>query len=133
MKTIRSNPLTKLMRHLIAAAAGLAILSLAAPAPAWAGAEFKDKKLERLWKAKCSSCHGMDGKGETEQGKKSGANDMTKAEWQKALTDDQMKEAILNGFKREKNGKKQEMEGYKEEVKPGQVEALIAFIRGLAS
>lgn len=132
MKTIRSNSLTKLMKHLVAAAAGLAILSLAVPAPAW-GAEFKDKKLARLWKAKCSSCHGMDGKGDTEQGKKSGASDMTKAEWQKALTDDQMKEAILNGFKREKDGKKQEMEGYKDEVKPGQVDALIAFIRELAS
>lgn len=132
MKTNRSNSLTMLMRHLVAAAAGLAILSLATPAPAW-GADFKDKKLARLWKAKCSSCHGMDGKGDTEQGKKSGAGDMTKAEWQKARTDDQMKEGILNGVKREKDGKKQEMDGYKEELKPGQVDALIAFIRGLSS
>ena len=29
-----------------------------------------DKKIERLWKAKCASCHGADGTAQTEKGKK---------------------------------------------------------------
>ena len=115
---------------LLLAGAALA-LALCWPAPASAEGPT-DKKLARLWKAKCSSCHGMDGKGDTEQGKKVSVGDMTRADWQKARTDQQMKDAILNGFKRETNGKKQEMEPFKDEVKPEQLEPLIAFVRSLA-
>ena len=38
-----------------------------------------DKKAERNWKAKCASCHGADGKGQTDQGKKLKVEDMSSA------------------------------------------------------
>ena len=91
-----------------------------------------DKKIERLWKAKCASCHGADGKGATEQGKKNHAEDMTNKEWQKAKTDADMRDAILKGFKRTKDGVEQKMEPLKDGT-PEQADQLIALIRGLST
>jgi mono/diheme cytochrome c family protein len=89
-----------------------------------------DAKIEKLWKAKCSSCHGLDGKGATKQGEKMGVKDYTKAEWQKSRTDAQLKDAIVKGVNKEEGGKKQEMDGY-DKLKPEEIDGLIAFIRGL--
>src|SRR3954465_4773377 len=36
-----------------------------------------DPKAARAWKAKCASCHGADGAGQTDQGKKLKVDDMT--------------------------------------------------------
>jgi mono/diheme cytochrome c family protein len=90
-----------------------------------------DPATERLWKAKCGSCHGADGKGQTDQGKKLAISDMTTAAWQSGITDDKIKVAINDGVKREKGGVKQEMDGYKAKLKPEQVDALTAYIRTL--
>jgi cytochrome c6 len=90
-----------------------------------------DKKILRTWKAKCASCHGEDGKGATEQGKKMGVRDMTTAEFAKDATDAKMKEAITNGIKRTKDGKTQEMEPYKDKIKPEDVDALVAYVKSL--
>ena len=43
------------MKRIVILFSALALVSI----PAFAA----DKKIERLWKSKCSSCHGMDGKG----------------------------------------------------------------------
>jgi mono/diheme cytochrome c family protein len=103
-----------------------ALVSLAAPA----GAEI-DKKVERAWKSKCASCHGTDGKGQTDTGKKMGVKDYTSPAWQKSKTDAQLKEVILNGVAaREVDGKKQEMDGYKGKLDE-QIDGLVALIRGL--
>jgi len=91
-----------------------------------------DKKTERLWKANCASCHGADGKAQTEQGAKMGVADLTTADWQKKYTDDQIKKSILEGTKKEEGGKKKEMDPFKDKLKPEQVEALVAFVRSLA-
>ena len=88
-----------------------------------------DKKIVRTWKAKCSSCHGEDGKGATEQGKKMGVRDLTAAESWTDLTDAKMKDAITNGFKQTKDGKVQEMEAYKEKLKPADIDALVAYVK----
>ena len=90
-----------------------------------------DKKTERLWKSKCASCHGADGKGDTEQGKKMKVGSMATASWQKSHTDDQIQDAILKGVKTEKDGVKKEMDAYKDELSPEQVKALVDFIRAL--
>ena len=90
-----------------------------------------DKKVERTWKAKCASCHGIDGKGQTDTGKKMGVKDYSTADWQKSKTDAQLKEAILTGVAaREVDGKKQEMDGYKGKF-DDQIDGLVALIRGL--
>jgi len=91
-----------------------------------------DPKTVRTWKAKCASCHGEDGKGQTEQGKKMAIGDMSTKDWQKKFTDAQLKDATLNGLKRDKGGVKQEMEGFKEKLKPEQIDALVAYMRSLA-
>ncbi len=95
---------------------------------AWAA----DPKAERLWTSKCGSCHGPDGKGQTEQGKKQSVGDISTAEWQKKFTDDQIKAAIENGVKEERGGVKKEMKAYKAELRPDQIASLVTFIRGLA-
>jgi len=106
-------------------------VTLVALSPRIALAEA-DKKTERLFKSKCASCHGPDGKGDTDQGKEMGASDMSTAAWQKNFTDDQVKTAISDGFKREKNGKQQEMKAMKDSLKPDQIDALVKYVRSLA-
>jgi len=90
-----------------------------------------DPQTERLWKGKCAGCHGADGKGQTEQGKKMATEDMTTAAWQAKFPDAEIKTAIADGLKREKNGAKQEMEAYKKKLRPDQIDALVAHIRTL--
>ena len=107
------------------------IVGLAAALPLAAAHAEVDKKTERTWKSKCASCHGVDGKGQTDTGKKMGVKDYSTADWQKSKTDAQLKEAILNGVAaREVDGKKQEMDGYKGKF-DDQVDGLVALIRGL--
>ena len=108
---------------LFAAAIGLAALGARAEA---------DKKIERIWKSKCASCHGIAGKGDTEMGKKLAIADYTKPEWQKGKTDADIKKAILEGVKREKGGIKQEMDAYKEKgIDDAQADGLVKLIREL--
>ncbi len=83
-----------------------------------------DKKVERLFNAKCGSCHGKDGKAQTDKGKEMKMRDMGSEEFQKA-TDEEMKKTISEGFKKEKDGTKQEMDGFKDELKPGDLDALV--------
>ena len=89
-----------------------------------------DKKTLRTWKAKCASCHGEDGKGATEQGKKMGVRDMTSTDFAKE-TDAKMKDAIANGIKQTKDGRTQEMEPYKDKLKPEEIDNLVAYIKTL--
>jgi mono/diheme cytochrome c family protein len=56
---------------------------------------------------------------------------MATAAFQKSRTDDQLRDAILNGVKTEKDGVKKEMDPYKDELSPDQVKALVEFIRAL--
>ena len=86
-----------------------------------------DKKAERQGKTKCASCHGADGKGQTEQGQKAGLSDMTTAAWQSAHSDAQIKTAITDGVK----GKKGEMESFKEKLPPEQIDSLVAYLRSI--
>jgi len=90
-----------------------------------------DQKTVRLWKSKCAACHGADGKGDSDQGKKMKVGNMATAAYQKSWTDDQLKKAILEGVKQEKDGVKQEMDPYKGELTPEQVDALVKYIRAL--
>lgn len=107
------------MKRLIAVFAAFALVSL----PAFAA----DKKIERLWKSKCSSCHGADGKAETEKGKKMKTGDMTQAAFQK-LTDAEMLKAINDGVALEKDGVKKEMDNYKD-LTDEQKTGLVTFMR----
>ncbi len=94
-------------------------------------AQAADKKVERMWKSKCSSCHGMDGKGQTEKGKKMQLRDLSSAEYQGKATDADMKKMIEDGAKKEEGGVKKEMDGYKADLKPEDIDNLVKFVREL--
>src|SRR5262249_55809546 len=85
----------------------------------------------RTFNAKCASCHGEDGKGQTKQGEKMKIGDMTTAAWQKNVTDPDAKKAILEGLTRTKDGVQQEMKPLKDKVTLEQADALVAYVRGL--
>jgi len=92
-----------------------------------------DKKVERTWKSKCSSCHGADGKGHTDQGKKMKVADYTSSAWQKSKTDDDLKKAIADGVSREHDGVKQEMPAFKDSVTPEDTDKLVSYLRSLGA
>ena len=90
-----------------------------------------DPKIARTWKAKCSSCHGVDGKAGTDTGAKLKIPDMTTAAWQKGITDVQMKKSIAEGVK-PRNGNTEGMDGFAEKgLTPEQIDGLVAVVRGL--
>jgi len=99
-----------------------AAMAIALALPLVARAEV-DKKTERNWKGKCAACHGADGKGQTEQGKKLGVKDYTDPAWQKAHSDDEIKKVIAEGT----TG----MEGYKDKLDAEQINGLLQLVRAL--
>jgi mono/diheme cytochrome c family protein len=109
-------------RLLASIAAGSLLLS------ATAIAQADPKKVERLWKAKCSSCHGAAGKADTDKGQQMKIVDMTTPAFQ-AKKDDELKKTINDGVKTEKGGVKQEMDAFKGDLTPEQIDALVAYIR----
>ncbi len=76
-----------------------------------------------LYQAKCSACHGADGKGDSPMGKKMGMRDFASAEVQK-MSDDELTAIIADG--------KDKMPSYKKSLKPEQVKELVGYIRSLA-
>ena len=107
------------------------MIAFAAALPLVAAHAEVDKKTKRLWKAKCASCHGANGKGQTDQGKKMGIADYAAADWQKGRTDGQLKASISDGVNREKAGKKQEMDPFKDKLDAAQIDSLVGYIRSL--
>jgi mono/diheme cytochrome c family protein len=105
------------MRTLIA----LAALALSSPTLA-------DEDVTALWKEKnCVKCHGEDGRGKTDAGKKAHAPDFTRARWQERHPDDdELRKAVLNGVK-EKG--KVVMPSFKNKLTPEQIDLLIAHVR----
>ena len=102
----------------------LLVLGFVCAAPARAEV---DKKAERNWKGKCASCHGADGKGQTDQGKKMQVEDMSAAAWQKSKTDAQIHKAIAEGAKKGDAV----MEGFKDKLDEASIKALVAYVRTL--
>ena len=89
-------------------------------------------KTERVWQAKCASCHGDDGKGQTAKGKEMGVRDETTADWQKEVTDDRIQKAISDGAETTKDGKKQKMDGFKDKLSAEVIQGLVKYIRAFA-
>jgi cytochrome c6 len=74
------------------------------------------------YKAKCASCHGPDGTGQTAAGKALKVRDLTSADVQ-AQTDDQLYDIIAKG--------KGKMPGYEKTVGADKCKELVAYIRTL--
>jgi cytochrome c6 len=75
------------------------------------------------YKAKCASCHGADGSGQTTVGKSMKVRDLRSAEVQK-LTDSDLQKLIADG--------KGKMPGYKAKLSVADISSLVAYIRGMA-
>jgi len=74
------------------------------------------------YKAKCASCHGADGKGDTGPGKAMKVKDLASDEVQK-LSDADLTGAIEKG--------KKPMPGYEGKLSKEQIDALVKYIRGM--
>ncbi|HSP78829.1 MAG TPA: cytochrome c [Myxococcaceae bacterium] len=79
-----------------------------------------------LWKARCKNCHGEDGKARTKTGRKESIVDMSQPAWQKAQTDADIREFIVDGSPRNKK-----MKPFKDKLTAEQIDSLVAYIRTL--
>jgi mono/diheme cytochrome c family protein len=82
-----------------------------------------DDKSAATYKAKCASCHGADGKGDTPAGKSTKVRSFADPEVVKASDDD------LAGIIEKGKGK---MPGYGKSLKPDEIKDMVAYIRSLA-
>jgi cytochrome c6 len=75
------------------------------------------------YKAKCAMCHGADGKGDTQVGKKMGIRDLTSADVQK-MSDEELIAITTKG--------KNKMPAYENKLSAAQIKDIVAYIRQLA-
>lgn len=95
------------------------------------GAEKKTldpRRVMPLYRRHCALCHGMDGKGDTEGGKKAGVKDYSNPEVAKKLKEKKkMETKILKGLK-SKEGKML-MAPFDRKLKDYEAEALIKYMQ----
>ncbi len=53
--------------------------------------------VELTWNENCESCHGAEGRGDGPNGRLVKAPDLTRADWQDKVTDEQIADQIKNG------------------------------------
>ncbi len=106
------------MKKLLSGIAVLAVLCLAATS-----LRAQDVASgEKVYKAKCASCHGPDGKGETAAGKATKARDLCSADVKKE-TDAAWTEIVVKG--------KNKMPSYDKKISDAEVKDVIAYMRSL--
>lgn len=72
----------------------------------------------------CSVCHGDDGKGQTEEGRKKKARDLTNAKWQDTIDDARIVRSITKGHDK--------MPAFGKKLTEPEIKALAAEVRSLA-
>jgi mono/diheme cytochrome c family protein len=82
-----------------------------------------DDKSAATYKAKCATCHGADGKGDTPAGKSTKVRSFVDPDVVKA-SDDELAGIIEKG--------KGKMPGYGKSLKPDEIKDMVAYIRSLA-
>jgi mono/diheme cytochrome c family protein len=94
----------------------LAVSSLFVSGAAWADPA-------ELFKAKCSSCHGEDGKAHTKIGTKEKIDDFTTDKFQSGITDEKITGAITNGVPDTK------MKAFSGKLTPDEIASLAKYVR----
>ncbi len=89
----------------------------------WDAPLCADTPGESLYQAKCASCHGADGKGETPVGKMYKLRALGSADVQKQ-SDDELTSIISKG--------KNKMPGYGRSLKEDEIKDLVAYVRAFA-
>jgi mono/diheme cytochrome c family protein len=100
---------------------GIAILGILCLASTSVRAQDKANG-EKVYKAKCASCHGPDGKGETAAGKATKARDICSDEVKKE-TDAAWTDIVVKG--------KNKMPSYDKKITDSEVKDVIAYMRSL--
>ena len=75
------------------------------------------------WQTHCSVCHGDDGKGQTEEGRKKKARNLTNAAWQDTVDDARLVKSITKGH--------DEMPAFSKKLTEPEIKALAAEVRSL--
>ncbi len=89
-------------------------------APSLVAAEARSENFQ----TNCSVCHGDDGRGQTEEGKKKGARDLTNAKWQDKIEDARMIRSVTKGHDK--------MPSFEKKLSADEIKALVAEVRTLA-
>ena len=87
--------------------------------PATAGG----RSAAQLYAKNCASCHGRDGRSKTFKAKFNHARNLADAEWQDRVGDERIFNSIMNG--------KGKMPGYGKKFLEKEIDALVAYVRGL--
>ncbi len=88
------------------------------------GSAADPKDTEKQFNKVCATCHGKDGKAQTDMGKELGARDLTDPAVQAKVTDVEIEHQILNGSKDPKK-----MPPLKDKVTPDQAKELVKYVR----
>jgi cbb3-type cytochrome c oxidase subunit III len=115
---------------LAAFALSLALQQAPTASPGRIAPGIQDPK-ELYEKAKCVTCHGEDGRGDTDKGRKLKVPDFTSAKWSEETSDKEILQTIRNGTKDKKGNVR--MPAYRTKLTPGQIKALAAYVRSFAN
>jgi mono/diheme cytochrome c family protein len=74
-----------------------------------------------LYATYCVKCHGADGKGQTQQGKATGAQDFNSARWKSRTSVDDAAATIRDGY--------QDMPSYKKRLTAAQIQSLAQYVK----
>jgi mono/diheme cytochrome c family protein len=77
----------------------------------------------QVFKDNCAKCHGKDGRAKGFKAKLAGVRNLTDAKWHESVTDERIFNSIANGRNR--------MPAFSKKLTDAQIEALVAFVRGL--
>ena len=104
----------------------LVCLSFASPALA-------DDEIADIYKAKCKSCHGETGDGDTKTGRKEKIDDLSLPAWQKKHSDEEIRKVISEGSPdKSSTGEASKMKPFKDKLSAAEIDGLVKYIRGLA-
>jgi len=87
---------------------------------------------QALWRTRCAPCHGVSGRGFNQRAQRMAMGDMTTEAWQIEMTDAHIRATIRDGLQRVKFGNRQTMRHFRGKLTAAQIDALVAYIRGLA-
>lgn len=76
-----------------------------------------------IYRAKCKSCHGADGRADTKIGRQGKIEDFSTATWQSEFTDAKILEVLRDGVKNTK------MKSYKDRLSPAELDAVAKHLR----
>ena len=83
------------------------------------------------WEEYCARCHAKDGSGETKPGRKLKLQDYRDPAVQATFSDEEMIQLMVDGITNKRG--KQEMPSYTEKMTMEEMQALVPYVRSLAS